>query len=161
MMELIVRKFECDTHGEFQDTIYRWDEVTGMFQPDLPADLRALSRTIEDIIFLTGNQNKLRELEAGLQLRNITLSCPSEKIDLAEIQDSSILNIIQDKCRRACDRIRECHSAGPDDDSRSRIILVEDTCLNFEALNGMPGPYVKCKFTNPVSDANNYSTVRI
>jgi inosine triphosphate pyrophosphatase len=50
-------------------------------------------------------------------------------IDLPEIQGEPE-NIIKEKCKIAVEKVQ-----GP--------VLVEDTCLCFEALNGLPGPYVK------------------
>jgi inosine triphosphate pyrophosphatase len=49
-------------------------------------------------------------------------------IDLPEIQGEPE-NIIKEKCKIAVEKVQ-----GP--------VLVEDTCLCFEALNGLPGPYV-------------------
>ncbi|KAI9700419.1 MAG: nucleoside triphosphate pyrophosphohydrolase ham1 [Candelina mexicana] len=81
---------------------------------------------IKQITFITGNKNKLTEIKAMLEgeidLRN-------QELDLVEIQ-GTIEQISIDKCRRAADMVK-----GP--------VLVEDTCLCFNALNELPGPYVK------------------
>lgn len=142
-MELIVRNIQ--SQREFQDEVYKLNETSGLFEPKLPVELLKLRELIKDIIFLTGNKNKLAELQGNLHLEGIKLSCPQEKIDLPEIQDSNILNIVQDKCQRASEFMTKCQvQSSHDHDSRSKgFILVEDTSLNFEALHGMPGPYVK------------------
>jgi len=49
-------------------------------------------------------------------------------LDLVEIQ-GTIEEISADKCRRAAEAIK-----GP--------VLVEDTCLCFNALKELPGPYM-------------------
>ncbi|KAH5919525.1 inosine triphosphate pyrophosphatase [Parastagonospora nodorum] len=76
--------------------------------------------------FITGNKNKLAEVQAILagviELRN-------ENIDLVEIQ-GSVEDVTTDKARRAAEAIK-----GP--------VLVEDTCLCFKAMNDLPGPYIK------------------
>ncbi|KAF2847274.1 inosine triphosphate pyrophosphatase [Plenodomus tracheiphilus IPT5] len=76
--------------------------------------------------FITGNKNKLAEVQAILkgviELRN-------ENVDLVEIQ-GTVEEVTVDKARRAAEAIK-----GP--------VLVEDTCLCFKAMNDLPGPYIK------------------
>ncbi|KAH0551108.1 hypothetical protein GP486_007544 [Trichoglossum hirsutum] len=76
--------------------------------------------------FITGNANKLREVEAIL---GDLVDLRSQSLDLVEVQ-GTIDDISVDKCRRAAELVK-----GP--------VLVEDTCLCFNALKGLPGPYVK------------------
>ncbi|KAI9797535.1 MAG: nucleoside triphosphate pyrophosphohydrolase ham1 [Piccolia ochrophora] len=76
--------------------------------------------------FITGNTNKLAEVEAIL---GASVSLQSRSLHLTEIQ-GTIEEICLDKCRRAAAAID-----GP--------VLVEDTCLCFKALKELPGPYVK------------------
>ncbi|KAG0648509.1 Inosine triphosphate pyrophosphatase [Hyphodiscus hymeniophilus] len=76
--------------------------------------------------FITGNKNKLIEVEAIL---GDTVDLQSKSIDLVEIQ-GTIEEISADKCRRAAEAVQ-----GP--------VLVEDTCLCFNALKELPGPYIK------------------
>ncbi|OAA64622.1 non-canonical purine NTP pyrophosphatase [Niveomyces insectorum RCEF 264] len=95
--------------------------------------------------FVTGNANKLAEVKAILEpagggsgsggdgtitnaARPITVT--SRKVDLVEIQAATMEEVTLDKCRRAAELID-----GP--------VLVEDTCLCFTALNGLPGAYIK------------------
>ncbi|CAE7008807.1 hypothetical protein P3342_002919 [Pyrenophora teres f. teres] len=84
--------------------------------PSVPAHLN----------FITGNKNKLAEVQAILagviELRN-------QNVDLVEVQ-GTVEEVTMDKARRAADAIQ-----GP--------VLVEDTCLVFNAMNGLPGPYIK------------------
>ncbi|KAK0512665.1 hypothetical protein JMJ35_004682 [Cladonia borealis] len=76
--------------------------------------------------FITGNKNKLAESQAIL---GSIIPLKSQSLDLAEIQ-GTIEEISKDKCRRAADII-----GGP--------VLTEDTCLCFNALKELPGPYIK------------------
>ncbi|EZA50486.1 hypothetical protein DMN91_009624 [Ooceraea biroi] len=80
------------------------------------------------IVFVTGNAKKLEEFVAILGSkfpRQIT----SKKIDLPEYQ-GEVDDICRDKCRAAASLVK-----GP--------VIIEDTCLCFNALKGLPGPYVK------------------
>ncbi|EGS20966.1 putative ham1 family protein [Thermochaetoides thermophila DSM 1495] len=77
--------------------------------------------------FITGNANKLGEVKAILEP---AIEVRSQALDLPEIQGSSMEEVTIDKCRRAAELV-----GGP--------VLVEDTCLCFNALNGLPGPYIK------------------
>ncbi|CEP24042.1 HAM1 [Cyberlindnera jadinii] len=81
------------------------------------------------ITFVTGNLNKLREFQAIVEDSSIV----HQKIDLEEIQ-GSIAEISTKKAKAAANAI-----GGP--------VLVEDTCLVFNALSKpnleLPGPYIK------------------
>lgn len=85
------------------------------------------------INFVTGNANKLREvkaiLEPGIEVR-------SNPLDLEEVQ-GSIEEVTLSKCRRAAEAVQ-----GP--------VLVEDTALCFNALGGLPGPYMSVKPCLPI-----------
>jgi len=76
--------------------------------------------------FITGNANKLREVQAILEPQIKVLS---QAIDLEEVQ-GSIEVVTKSKCRKAAETVR-----GP--------VLIEDTSLCFNALRGLPGPYIK------------------
>lgn len=76
--------------------------------------------------FITGNKNKLVEVKAIL---GHVVDLQSQSLDLVEIQ-GTIEEISADKCRRAAYAVQ-----GP--------VLVEDTCLCFNALKKLPGPYIK------------------
>jgi inosine triphosphate pyrophosphatase len=75
--------------------------------------------------FITGNENKLAEVEAIL---GGYVLLTSQALDLPEVQ-GTVEDVTLDKCRRAADATN-----GP--------VLVEDTCLCFNALKGLPGPYM-------------------
>ncbi|KAL6242854.1 nucleoside triphosphate pyrophosphohydrolase ham1 [Rhinocladiella similis] len=78
--------------------------------------------------FITGNKNKLAEVQAILaSVDGLTLQ--SRNVEGAEIQ-GTIEEVARDKCSRAAEEI-----GGP--------VLTEDTALEFQALKGLPGPYIK------------------
>ncbi|KAL6817219.1 inosine triphosphate pyrophosphatase-like protein [Trichoderma sp. SZMC 28015] len=79
--------------------------------------------------FITGNKNKLLVVKAIL---GDTVNLQSQTLDLVEIQ-GTIEQISVDKCRRAADAVQ-----GP--------VLIEDTSLCFNALEELPGPYIKWFF---------------
>ncbi|TGJ86439.1 hypothetical protein E0Z10_g2304 [Xylaria hypoxylon] len=83
--------------------------------------------TPHKVNFITGNANKLSEVRAILEPTGIVVS--NQALDLPEIQ-GSLEDVTREKCRVAADLVK-----GP--------VLVEDTCLCFNALNGLPGPYIK------------------
>ncbi|KAL8739281.1 MAG: hypothetical protein Q9181_000011 [Wetmoreana brouardii] len=79
-----------------------------------------------ELHFITSNRNKLAEVQAIL---GDLVPLKPRSLDLIEIQ-GTIEEISKDKCRRAAAIV-----GGP--------VLVEDTCLCFDALNELPGPYIK------------------
>lgn len=85
------------------------------------------------ITFVTGNENKRREVEAILcpvsSGSNSRLSIVSQKLDLPELQGKR-QEIAKAKCEAASKIIQ-----GP--------VLTEDTSLCFDALNQLPGPFIK------------------
>ncbi|CAK7217852.1 nucleoside triphosphate pyrophosphohydrolase ham1 [Sporothrix bragantina] len=88
-----------------------------------------------ELNFVTGNANKLAEVKAILEPAEgsaspAAITVTSRKVDLIEIQAGTMEEVTLDKCRRAVELIQ-----GP--------VLVEDTCLCFDALNGLPGAYIK------------------
>jgi inosine triphosphate pyrophosphatase len=84
----------------------------------------------DKITFITGNMNKLNEVEEILRKgERVKFALTSKKLDLPEYQ-GDIDYIITEKCKLASEIVQ-----GP--------VLVEDTCLCFEALGGLPGPYIK------------------
>ena len=82
------------------------------------------------IHFATGNQKKLEEVGAILSSGSpFPCTLKSVKIDLPELQ-GEVDDIAREKCRLAASVV-----GGP--------VMVEDTCLCFNALKGLPGPYIK------------------
>ncbi|KAI0462640.1 nucleoside triphosphate pyrophosphohydrolase ham1 [Komagataella kurtzmanii] len=89
---------------------------------------------MKKLTFVTGNLNKLKEFIAILndgEQTNVVgdYEIVSQSVDLPELQ-GSIDTVVIHKARSAADLI-----GGP--------VIVEDTCLGFGALNGLPGPYIK------------------
>ncbi|XP_040988472.1 inosine triphosphate pyrophosphatase isoform X1 [Juglans microcarpa x Juglans regia] len=78
------------------------------------------------VTFVTGNAKKLEEVRAIL---GNSIPFQSLKLDLPELQGEPE-DISKEKARLASVEVN-----GP--------VLVEDTCLCFNALKGLPGPYVK------------------
>eukprot|EP01094_Clydonella_sp_ATCC50884_P027476 TRINITY_DN7906_c0_g1_i2.p1 TRINITY_DN7906_c0_g1~~TRINITY_DN7906_c0_g1_i2.p1 ORF type:complete len:209 (+),score=58.47 TRINITY_DN7906_c0_g1_i2:62-628(+) len=78
------------------------------------------------ITFVTGNKNKLAEV---MTILGSSYNVVSKKIDLPELQGEPE-EISREKCALAAKEVD-----GP--------VLVEDTCLCYNALNGLPGPYIK------------------
>lgn len=76
-------------------------------------------------VFITGNQNKADYLSRilGIQLDH-------HKVNLDEIQSTSLDEIVTHKVKQAYELVQ-------------KPVLVEDVALNFEALGGLPGPFVK------------------
>lgn len=79
------------------------------------------------IIFVTGNANKLKEVRAILAESNIDVD--SKELDIPEVQGTT-QEVAIAKCKAAAQLL-----GGP--------CITEDTALCFEALNGLPGPYIK------------------
>lgn len=77
------------------------------------------------VYFVTGNKNKLKEVEGilGFKLRHISL-------DLDEIQAVEVKKVVEHKARQAFENIK-------------KPVLVEDTGLYIEAWNGLPGALTK------------------
>ena len=85
------------------------------------------------ISFVTGNKNKVNELQNILNTTNNStnndLIIKAYKLDLPELQGDPEY-IATEKCRLASLEI-------------DKAVLIEDTSLCFNALGGLPGPYIK------------------
>ncbi|KOB78148.1 Inosine triphosphate pyrophosphatase [Operophtera brumata] len=80
------------------------------------------------ITFVTGNVKKLEELRAILG-SNFPVQIISHDLDLPELQ-GEIDEVSIKKCQEAARRMKT-------------RVLIEDTSLCFNALGGLPGPYIK------------------
>ncbi|OXA57866.1 inosine triphosphate pyrophosphatase [Folsomia candida] len=80
------------------------------------------------ITIVTGNANKLKEINTILG-ESFPYELVTNGADLPEYQGDAD-TVSRQKCESAYSIIK-----GP--------VIVEDTCLCFDALNGLPGPYVK------------------
>ena len=76
-------------------------------------------------LYITGNQNKVDYLT-----RILGIELEHHKLDLDEIQSADPREVIEHKVRQAYEILK-------------KPVLVEDTSLVFNALNGLPGPFVK------------------
>jgi inosine triphosphate pyrophosphatase len=75
---------------------------------------------------LTGNKNKFLEIEKILN----KIDVQQKEIDLVEIQETSSKKVIEHKLEEAKKYI-------------NGEIIIEDTSLHFNCINGLPGPLIK------------------
>lgn len=85
---------------------------------------------MSEITFVTGNVNKLKEVQVLLQSDKWTLV--NNALDLDELQDTDLNAIVTDKVKQAVKQ------NGP-----NKPVFVEDTALTFDEFNGLPGAYIK------------------
>lgn len=124
-----------------QESYPREEELPSCLRLDT-SDEKAFEKSpdqIKRITFVTGNKNKLAEVqrllltssqyEGGSNQALSQFIIDSAKIDLPELQGSPH-DIAIEKCRLAA---QELQSA----------VMIEDTSLCFHDLNGLPGPYIK------------------
>ena len=80
---------------------------------------------MENVTFITGNQYKADYLAKyfGYPIDHL-------KLDLDEIQSTSLNEIVKHKVRQAYEKIK-------------KPVIVEDVALEFAALGGLPGPFIK------------------
>ena len=86
---------------------------------------------MKDIIFITGNQSK-----ADYLAKYLGFPVKHQKLDLDEIQSLNLKKIVEHKVRQAYQTIQN-------------PVIVEDVSLEFAALGGLPGPFIKF-FTDEV-----------
>jgi len=79
---------------------------------------------MKDIVFVTGNENKIKEVESILGF-----SIDSKKLSLDEIQTLDPVECVVKKAREAFKSI-------------NKPIIVEDTNLFFKAWKGLPGVFI-------------------
>lgn len=78
-----------------------------------------------EITFITGNQKK-----ADYLAKYLGYPVDHVKLDLDEIQSLNLNEIVEHKVRQAYEKIK-------------KPVIVEDVSLEFEALNGLPGPFIR------------------
>lgn len=88
--------------------------------------------TVQDIVFVTGNANKLKEVQMILSEESSKINLINESLDLEELQDIDLKAIAVAKCKQATSIL------GP-----RKPVFVEDTALVFDEFNGLPGAYIK------------------
>jgi inosine triphosphate pyrophosphatase len=83
------------------------------------------------ITFVTGNAKKLEEVQRilGTDTSQMPYHLTNRKMDLPELQGDPV-TIAQEKCKAAANKVQGA-------------VITEDTSLCFNALNGLPGPYIK------------------
>ena len=96
------------------------------------------------ILFVTGNENKLREWQRQMPADVILESID---IDLPEIQSDDPEEIVADKAKRAYE------VAG-------MPVVVEDVSAELEHLNGLPGPFIKFFMKRLGNDALHQLAIR-
>lgn len=84
--------------------------------------------SFRSLVFVTGNAKKLEEVVAILG-DSFPFKLVSQEIDLPEYQGEAD-DISRKKCQVAAEIVKA-------------PVIVEDTCLCFNALGGLPGPYIK------------------
>lgn len=82
---------------------------------------------MQPITLVTGNPNKLTELQAVFPA---SLNLTSQKLELDEIQSLDLHEIIRHKLRQAYAQLQS-------------PVIVEDVSAELEKLNGLPGPFIK------------------
>lgn len=80
---------------------------------------------MKSLTFITGNAGKAEQLS-----RYLSFPVPHQKLDIPEIQSLDLEEVATEKARAAYQLL-------------GTPVLVEDTSLTFEALNGLPGPLIK------------------
>lgn len=80
---------------------------------------------MKKIVFVTGNQSK-----ADYLAKFLDHPIDHQKIDLDEIQSLDLKEIIEHKVKQAYQKIK-------------KPVIVEDTSLEFKALGGLPGPFIR------------------
>lgn len=80
---------------------------------------------MKPLLFVTGNQHKADHLA-----RLLGLPLEHRKLDLDEIQSADVAVVAEHKVRQAFALAK-------------RPVFVEDVSLKFDALGGLPGPFIK------------------
>lgn len=88
---------------------------------------------VKEIVFVTGNANKLKEVQMILGTDSDSgIVLTNKALDLEELQEADLETIALAKCKQAVSIL------GP-----GNPVFVEDTALTFEEFNGLPGAYIK------------------
>ncbi len=78
-----------------------------------------------NVVYVTGNPGKAKYFN-----KLIGLDIPHHSADVDEIQSLDTKDIAIHKAKQAYDQIK-------------KPVIVEDTCLYIDTLNGLPGPFIK------------------
>jgi inosine triphosphate pyrophosphatase len=116
------RLAHCHTNSSHTQNIYNNNCHT-------KATMGSLSSS-DVVYFATGNTKKLEEVVQILNSSEpLPYSVESVSLDLPELQGEPE-DIAKEKCRLAARHVQGA-------------VMVEDTCLCFKAMKGLPGPYIK------------------
>ncbi len=102
-----------------------WKDCVSEMVPRVRIPLSPPENFMKNITFITGNQNKADRMSESLGIE-----LAHQKIDLDEIQSLDTKKIVEHKVKQAYDQLQS-------------PVIVEDTWLQFEAMNGLPGPFIK------------------
>ena len=98
------------------------------------------------IYFVTGNQNKLKEVVAILEEENKNSPLPCDvralDVDLPELQGvpRGIAAAKAEAAARVMAARQQNDSSSGEEGELASAVIVEDTSLCFDALKGLPGP---------------------
>ncbi len=109
---------------------------------------------MKDVVFVTGNEHKIKYLS-----RMVGYKIESFRAELPEIQSNKLRDVVEQKAKEAFKLAK-------------RPVLVEDTGLFFNALGGLPGPFIKwflkaagndglCKMLNDFDDRSAIASAAI
>ncbi|KAG5490618.1 hypothetical protein JKF63_00739 [Porcisia hertigi] len=96
--------------------------------------------TTGKLCLVSGNKGKLLEVQRYLTQVNVIVE--AVKIDLPEMQNASVDKISWNKAVEAYRTVNRIPAGEPLRHGGTPV-LVDDTSLEFDALNGLPGPYIK------------------
>lgn len=104
------------------------EKVSGVKRPLEDSE----EQSLPTLTFVTGNAKKLEEVKKilGDSLKGYRLV--SQKVDLPELQGDPA-EVSAAKCKLAAQQVKGA-------------VMVEDTSLCYNALNGLPGVYIKVRF---------------
>lgn len=90
------------------------------------------------LVFCTSNENKRKEVEAILNgSQEVIFEVEAANLDIPELQ-GTLAGIASSKCKWAYAELLKQGKIPP-----GTWVMAEDTGLAFDALKGLPGPYIK------------------
>jgi inosine triphosphate pyrophosphatase len=104
---------------------------------------------IRNLLLLTGNAGKADEFRDLLALEQLSIAYQPLEID--EIQSMDLALIGREKTRKALESISVV--------SIYEAVLTDDTALSCQALNGLPGPFIKW-FLETIGAVGLYELIR-
>ncbi len=105
------------------------DELPDCLRLECKGERESTPSSRKKIAFVTGNKNKVAEVQRLLSSSSFAFNIDNIKLDLPELQGSP-QDIAREKCQMASQQLKAA-------------VFTEDTCLCFYCLNELPGPYIK------------------